>query len=604
MRRWEGLAILGMTLLAVFMHLLPLFQYQVWGSDLGEYFLLTQRLSANNALSLQYDGWGLAYPYFPSMFMLNDMMVKLGGIELFSATVLVTPIVSALVVLPVYLITKRITSNAKASLFAGLFLATIMAHVYSNSHPMPGSLASVLGVTCILFFLGAPKQRKFFILTIVVFGALVLTHHLTSYFVFISVGFMLFTKEMLFPYKDRSTLRMHLATLYCSLSLMMFYWLVLAPPFSKQIITMGFGIPAVAVVALAFGALTLMGLVIRLRQRVSWRYEPKRKPVGRMLARYIVFVIIAYAITCSSSFISVPGTNIVISTNVFYLIVPLLLILGFVAVGPTFLRLYGDGVLVYAWVGAIGFSGFYGFITKSEVFLLYRHIPYAMEAGAAIVGIGYVGLFQALALYLKQRAKTEGSSVTEDGDEDENRNDVYVDRLRDRITGARRVKIIAVLYALVLLGTNMAIAYPPQDILGGFEEGTLKREMRSVLWARGAVSNDALLASDHRMSSMVFGFAEVDTTWDYAANTLKGHSFAAAKEEMLNCSSPSGKRVVDYVLVTDKVAEGVALLQWETAEPLDNAALEKFDRAPFRTLFRDQTSAVYFVDWDEAGEDQ
>ena len=51
MRRWEWTALLGLVLLSMTMHLYPLTVHEVWGSDTGEYYRLTEEAEAHEPLA-------------------------------------------------------------------------------------------------------------------------------------------------------------------------------------------------------------------------------------------------------------------------------------------------------------------------------------------------------------------------------------------------------------------------------------------------------------------------------------------------------------------------------------------------------------------------
>jgi 4-amino-4-deoxy-L-arabinose transferase-like glycosyltransferase len=81
MKKWVIISLAVIFFVAIFMRLLPLTQYAVWGSDTGEYYYLTNKLSENGHISTQYNGWGFGYPYFPGMFYLAGSLSFLLGVD-------------------------------------------------------------------------------------------------------------------------------------------------------------------------------------------------------------------------------------------------------------------------------------------------------------------------------------------------------------------------------------------------------------------------------------------------------------------------------------------------------------------------------------------
>jgi hypothetical protein len=156
---------------------------------------------------------------------------------------------------------------------------------------------------------------------------------------------------------------------------------------------------------------------------------------------------------------------------------------------------------------------------------------------------------------------------------------------------------------VALLVVNAALAYPPPAILAGFQEGTTQGEMAGVRWAAANVrlAPDAVIAADHRMSSMLFGFAGLNATWEYAPRTFQAASFADARAEMERVASPSGPKRVDAIFLSLSMREGLALLQWDAARPLSAAAQAKFDADPhYQALCRSAEVVIYQVVWEPA----
>jgi hypothetical protein len=132
-------------------------------------------------------------------------------------------------------------------------------------------------------------------------------------------------------------------------------------------------------------------------------------------------------------------------------------------------------------------------------------------------------------------------------------------------------------------------------VLGGFEEGTTAGEMDSVLWLGETAGRTELVATDHRMSSMAFGFAHVNATWDEAYFTLHGN-LSEAVAEMAGLDTPSGHHAVTMVLLDPAIESGVALKQWETARPMSAAARAKFSSPVFIKLYEADGVKEYMVD--------
>ena len=139
-------------------------------------------------------------------------------------------------------------------------------------------------------------------------------------------------------------------------------------------------------------------------------------------------------------------------------------------------------------------------------------------------------------------------------------------------TGRR--KYITALFTVLLLGCAWG-AYPPPSVMGGFQEGSSQEEIDGILWFNFAEKN-SLVASDHRLSSLTFGLTKTNATWENGATVINGNaeqSILAGKDLP---TPQAGRKDVTYVLLSEEMQKGVALLQWDPAEELTGEAKTKF----------------------------
>src|SRR5512137_2033864 len=191
MRRWLWAGLAGVLALAVAIRFWPLLQFSLWGSDSGEYFVLSERLAATGAISTDYGGWGFGYPYFPGMFLLTGELKLLTGIPLLQSMQVAAPLAASLSVPLIFLIALRSFGDARAGLLAGAVLAVSTPAVYATSHPMPGSMGDMLALLCILLLLRSLESNAALAGLGLASAALVMTHHLSTFFVLVPVAFAL-----------------------------------------------------------------------------------------------------------------------------------------------------------------------------------------------------------------------------------------------------------------------------------------------------------------------------------------------------------------------------------------------------------------------------
>jgi len=562
MKKWALFALLAIFLLGLTMRVLPLTSYAVWGSDTGEYYYLTNSLVENSYISFDYSGWGFGYPYFPGMFALTGSAGLL-GFNLLELLLILTPIVSSLSTILVFFITKNVFKDDRIGIMSALLFAVAAPHVFTTSHPMPGSLGDFLLLLCVFLFLKMYDNKNFILLLVPSAIALIITHHLSSYFLFISILFFVFIRELLQKSSDKKKLKMEIPLLGFLFAAMMVQWLWVAKPF-ENILYDAFKIKPLFLVFLSCLAFSALPVIVFLRRKISWVYKPKYPTWKGMVVRYCLALIVAFSLVWLAVFANVPGTTITVDSSSIILFAPTIIFFSFCAVGIGFLEKYRHGGFIFCWLGAIAFSMLVGIATENTVLIPYRHLQYIVAPLLMFAGLGIVKFYDTC-------EKNKLKNV-----------------------------FFAFSFTILLLLAPFS-CYPPTNILGGFEEGTDYRDMEAVFWVKENLP-DATIASDHRLSSMLFGFADTSPSWEYAPKVFHSNSFNESKEQLLNCKTPSGEKRINYVFLDKTMKEkGVALTQYENAEPMGKESIEKFNHEPFVKIYDNGYAQVYRIDWNNVG---
>ncbi len=157
----------------------------------------------------------------------------------------------------------------------------------------------------------------------------------------------------------------------------------------------------------------------------------------------------------------------------------------------------------------------------------------------------------------------------------------------DRRAG-RRAAVAAALGVVVLVAANAAIVYPPQAYLGGFEEGLTRGDAALGMWVGIAVPSTWTVASDHRLSSLIFGVDGNPTTWTSTPVLFTGTAsqVAQAYAELRSSGTPYTPRAIDLVAVDSVMYDGVALNPSLLTLPLSSAAIGWFGWPPVRAALR------------------
>ena len=235
---------------------------------------------------------------------------------------------------------------------------------------------------------------------------------------------------------------------------------------------------------------------------------------------------------------------------------------GLIGIGPA--EFSRRGFFVLAWTSTTIIMLAIGILTENTVLVPYRMFQYMILPIGLMAGWGVV--------YLADSQPGLSGPFT------------------------KNKKVLVAAAVALLIAITAVTSQPSRELLGGFEEGTQDLEMDGVLWCREEIPvRGTMVASDHRMSSMLFGFAGLNGTWDSAYHTFHSGQDQALASELESVDAPAGEQRIDYVFLDDPIKEGVALEQWENAEPMSDEAIDKFEEPPFQKIFESNGVEVYFV---------
>lgn len=545
----------------------------VWGSDSGEYIFLTQRLVETHRVSFDYQGWGIAYPYFPGLFVVSGAVTAVVGVDVFHAVLWTTPVLAGLLGVLVALLSYRITGDPRVAIVAGTFVAVGATTVITTSHAMPGTLGQVILLGMLALLPDAHKNRRHFALYAIMGVALVWTHHLTTYFAVGIFAFIPFYREITQRSPDRLRLRTEAGIAAFLLVLAAVWWLGFAPPFRNQIV--GDALPFNPwVTALVFlVALSALPVLVRFKRARSDWFKSPRYPSFPKQRVYVAATFVAlWALIAFVALVHVPGSGISISALALIFVIPILGYLAFLPLGVTTVRFYKGGVIPLAMMWAVLASLAFAVVTNSRIFFPFRHVDYLAMAMAPMAAIGMVMVYdQTLAARMPaDRASARAGLIT----------------------------AFAFLVALAL-----ALSLPPRSVIGGFEEGISNDELDAVRWVKGhpdVVPPGSTIAADHRVSSLLWGLASAHPTWDSAKTTYHTEDASVALDDLSSLYVPYNRtnERVDYVFLSPQIEAGVTLLQWENSEPMSPAAIQKFDQDPaFALVYHENGVRIYRVNW-------
>ncbi len=558
---------------AMLIRLAPLLDFSLWGSDWGEYFHLTELLVVDGTHAEESLGWGRAYVDFPGLFDLTGAVALVTGVGVADSMTLVIPCVSAISCLLVACMALRLGAGPWGALVAAVLLAVLLPEVFTNSHPVPGALGSMLLLGILLVFLigdtwrreegvDAERPMAIFGLYMLVILALMVTHHMSHLFLVLVLGMAYLLRTALVHGEEPERAFWGIWTLTGALAMATGYWLGIARTFREEVMVDLAGVPGYVMVALGWVALVVLfalGTLLRRRRReVPDMPFWGARDLASSVALYLVVGTVVIALVATFGF---PGTEIDTGWEVFVYTMPA--VVAFVLmVGSTdvVLRRVG-GHAVVGWAVVLTLSFLAMTALGNQVLVPYRHIPYIVEGMVVLAGVGAVHL---LVMFMPKGGPSRASTVA-----------------------------IAVL-AVVLVAALAATAYPPKAVMGGFQEGTTESEVAASIWLRdglpapGARPEDlssGAVVSDHRLSSMAFGIGGQMATWDEGGPVLHGGADGDTWAVMEDIDTPHGDRRVTAVLLSEDLRTGAALSQVDSPRPVEGEAWDKFFAPPFLRIY-------------------
>jgi hypothetical protein len=341
-------------------------------------------------------------------------------------------------------------------------------------------------------------------------------------------------------------------------------WGVAAPHFRAGVLdrtngAIGAALPGLGVFAAVALVVATYYLETRPRNPRAYRAIFDERATARRFAIAGGIAIGALGVVAT---VGVPGTRAVVPAAAAAAFIPLGLVLSAVAAGPGRLApVRGALVPLGACLGILASMGIGGALLPT-VLLPYRHLQYFVSLAAPLC---------AVALTFAARVAAHWA-------------------LPDRPALHRPMSVL--LLAALVVGASWS-TYPSKTALAGFEEGTTMAEIDAVVWIQWDVPI-TLVATDHRLSSLVYGFANHDATWEASAPILLGDRDTALAA-LNSTASPSGRTQPPVVLLSNDVVEGAALSQWEPASPLRGAALDKFGAPPFVKIFDNGDAVAFWI---------
>lgn len=572
----------SLVLFAIFLGLEPLLLYAAWGSDSGEYATLTTYLLTNGRFLLTgYHGWGFGYPYFPGTFEVGAGIASATGVDPLLSLELAIPTFAALGSVPCFLLFRRLVPSDVIALTGAALTAVAAGRILIISHAAPQSLGDLLWFACLWLLVEQRRDPRWWALLAPLSAALILTHHLSSYFFLLSGIGLIVGLELYQPlrWSRRFPLR-ELVFLGGFTTGLFAYWEGYAPAFGR-ILTAGLGggppwlIPSGVILFLVLSGAAVHlrrhpGVLRRDRGAAGRRTHPAwpvHWPTERRVLRDGVLLgALMAAGVAAIFFVPIPGTaqHATLLDLAYYL--PVLLFIPVAAGNKGLLPTARLGPGALAVLGVVGLSALFAIATNNQSIPADRHIEFILPPLALLTACG---LGRVLAL---------------------------------PPTSQDRGLWFAVLgLTLGLVVSNAVAAYPPPAAIEGFQEGFTPADLSLAAWAGQELPPGASLAADHRLSDLYFldsggrGYA----TWNNASCLFNGNDPWCARAELNSSYLPNipFQGTVDAVAYdATMVQSGVALNPSNPALPMSASALARLHGSGFIELYDAGGQALFWVD--------
>lgn len=583
--RLETLLLLaGLALLLVFLALEPLLSYSLFGSDTGEYYRLTVDLVSTGTIphGAAYPGLSSGYPDFPGIFLLAAAGSGALAVDPLSALGILVPVIAVLSVLPLFLLFRRLYPHDTVALLGAGISSLAMPRLFSIAHPAPLALGDFLVVGALWMLVESRRDVRWFLPLSLTGGALIVTHHLSSYFFIVSALGGIFLLEMWRPglWSRRFPAR-ELAFVAAFLTANFVFWFYGTTAFISKVLDFALGNHAYVGFAvfegLGLAAIVVAGLLIRWRRGRPRSFRAwVRLPSDRSVLRDAVALgVIIFGAIFVLVVVPVPGTTQVTTPAAILWFTPVLALGLFCAGSRRVLTPSRTAPFSLAWVGALGLSAGALIVLSvvapafpgtpaggiSSTISPYRHVEYLFIPFGLLIAVGLARL------------------VTRIGD-----------------LAGRRAFLAGCVGVAVLLAANAAIVYPPQNDFGGFQEGLTQGDAALWMWVGIAAPPTWAVATDHRLSSMIFGFDGNPATWFTTPALFTGDNWSKAAQELRSVGTPYSDRPIALVAVDAAMYSGVALDPSQPATPLSPNATAWFNALPFVPLYENGQYTVFLVD--------
>ena len=546
------------TGIAILIRALPALLNAAWGSDFGIYYGLTNSFVENKEFFNSYNGWGETYQYFPVLYAITGIAHWVTGIEVLSILPKIAPIFGGLTIAILYFIVFELMKNRRIALLSATLLAVATFHIYQTSHAAPLTIGHFFMLLSMYFFIKFIKKKEYIIPMFASTFLLILSHHFTTYFYIISITFILFAN--ISSKQSNKNTNLHILGYVSLASAVAFgYWAFIAKPVFYSFMQGKMFLSPYQIILLYYVFLYGGFIALLLKKKYAEKFLtfPQFEMVTRKKKIVILFFILL-AFSLFASIIGIPGVYVKITPLALLYSLPMLLLVSISLSGFSDLKKTYGGILIRGWIIALLLSFLYSIVAGN--LFPDRHLEYLIVPLCIPAAI-----------------------VTKEMLERNKKHDIKKASLRfvKPVFKHPQFNLMAVIVIGIMCISNMMVAYPTIDALNSIDERVSESCINTFEWMRGNVSNISVVASDHRLSMILWAegfnitYGETNHTW-----TAENVSMCCSELKELN---------VSHVLIDDIMRETVINIDVGKYYHMSNESYEKFASEPFKLIYRNAT---------------
>lgn len=624
------------TILAIIIRSIPGWIYEAWGADFGIYFGLSKTVAETGELFPPYSGWGSSYNEFPITYLFNALAYWISGIDVKIIMPRLIPIFGGLCVLIFYFLSYELFKSRKISLISTLFFTFLPFHVYQTSHASPLTLGHFFMILSAYLFLKYRKKTKFIVPLLISTIFLIMSHHLTTYFYLIILIFIVFLENITVK-NWTPTFKKDISYLFLITVIVFSYWSIVARTVFESFMSSGLSIVGIRlnpifIVMLFYIIFFGMFFSIKLfrkkhfplrktviylsnfYKKISTRTDKKtflngRITLNRYAYKFILYMVIFYALLVLVIFLENPLTGSRISLEFIILVTPFIITLCFGISGFSYTYKKKNGKFITGWFLAVVISFFFGLITKNGAILPHRHLEYLMFPLAFMVVFGIGGTFsdpefKQLLTNLREKTGTSFKNISK------------------RLLLPKKLVFVNLVLIILLIISLASTVYYAHGALNASHEVITTENFDAILWISNNLDrNKTMIASDHRLARLAEAY-NFNTTKDETRELWEAESLDEYIFELIGRGKNHSR--ITHIIIDDIMKYEVVHISFKVdgiiSKYLRNetrlegdqfTAYEKFQRPPFEMICRNESieidertlepfhwTEVYEVDWE------